>query len=49
MVAMLAPRNTPRIPMYGFVENRAGVFVGDVDAASWRAAVVNGFAPESGG
>lgn len=34
--------------MYGFVENRAGVFVSGADAASWTAAVVNGFAPESG-
>src|SRR5260370_16440733 len=46
MVAMLAPRNTPRTPTYGFVKICAGALGGDAGAASFGVAVLTGFAPE---
>src|SRR6266849_4765703 len=39
MVAMLAPRKTPRIPMYGCVESWAGALVGGAGVANWGDAV----------
>src|SRR5580700_7526467 len=48
IVAMLAPRKTPRIPMYGFVETTTGALgVGAGGAASWGIAVVTGLLEKS--
>src|SRR5260370_10800777 len=46
MVAMLAPRKTPRIPMYGCVESAAGGLAGVAGVASCRASIT-GLAPRS--
>src|SRR6476660_1067349 len=47
IVAMLAPRKTPRIPTYGCVESAAGGLAGVAGVARCSAAVVTGFAPRS--
>src|ERR1700731_4826889 len=46
MVAMLAPRKTPRTPTYGFVESCAAALGVAAGAASWGVAVLTGLAPE---